>query len=381
MSFFGHKRVVVAVSLAIILSGILLTGCAGRRFAPNGWAGPVVSDGTIYVATHDGDLLGVDASDKSVRILTPRAGDEPASFLGCEGGAAPVLIPYANPIIWNGVIYAASYDGMVYAINATNGAELWRYDTKAAIVGTPAIDPVDGNPLIIASGRKLFAFDLENNGRLLWEKPFKSRGDIWCNPVIYNNRAYFGDLAHKLYAVDLNSGEITPGWPRDFDGPVLSTPLIVDGTLYIGTFERKFYALRADTGDPVWAEPFMADDWFWTTPAYGNGTIYVGSLDHNVYALDAQTGHLRWQYMTRGPIRAAACLGEGVLVIASKDGYLYGLDPEKGTEQWPPRPLGKKLVADPVLSDGIIYVVNEKDTLYALNSQTGAELWSKPLAP
>jgi len=291
------------------------------------------------------------------------------------------LIPYANPVIVNGIIYVASYEGEVYAINATNGAELWRYDTKGIIVGTPAVDPADGNPLIVASGRKVFAFDLENNGALLWAEPFKARGDIWGTPAIFDNRVYFGDLKHKLYAVDLESGKAVPGWPRDFDGPVLSTPLIVDGTLYVGTFESKFYALRADTGDPVWSEPFKAGDWFWTTPAYANGMIFVGSLDHSVYALDAQTGQLRWQYATGGPIRAAASLGEDILVIASKDGYLYGLNPEKGTEKWPPRKLGKKLVADPIVSDQIIYIVNEKDELFALDAQTGFELWSKDLNP
>lgn len=371
------------MSAAILLGGLLLTGCAGGGFSPNGWAGPVVSDGTIFVATHEGDLLGVDASNKSIRLLTPRSSEKPASFLGCEGGSAPVLIPYANPLVRDGVIYAASYEGMVYALNATSGAELWRYDTKGAIVGTPAVDPADGNPLIVASGRKLFAFDLENNGRLLWEKPFKAQDDIWCTPAISDNRAYFGDLNHKLYAVDLDSGQIAPGWPKDFDGPVLSTPLIVDGILYVGTFERKFYALKADTGEPVWPEPFKAQDWFWTTPAYADGTIYVGSLDHNVYALDAQTGELRWQYATLGPIRAAACVGEGILVIASKDGYIYGLDPEKGTEKWPPRRLGKgkKLVADPVIGGQTIYAVNERDELYALDLETGAELWSKEVTP
>lgn len=365
-------------SLAILICGLLLTGCMGGRFTPTGWAGPTVSNGTLYVASFkDGDLLSVNLSDRSVTDLTPRAGEKPSSFLGCQGSEPPVLVPYGTPLVWSGtMVYVASYEGKIYAMTPS-GAEKWRYDTKSRIVGSPAIDTTDGNPLIVAAGHKLYAFDTEISGTLAWVKPFKAKGEIWSTPVISNGRIYFGDKEHKLYAVDLETGELV--WEKGFDGPVLSTPLIVDGTLYIGTFESKFYALNAETGKEVWAKPFEADDWFWTTPAYSQGTVFVGSMDHIVYALDATTGQSKWQYQTQGPIRAAARVAEGILIIASKDGFVYGLDPETGKEKWAPKNLDKKIMADPWIDGDTTYVLNQDDMLFALDAQTGQELWSKSL--
>jgi len=365
-------------SLAILICGLLLTGCMGGQFNPNGWAGPAVSNGFLYAASFkDGDLLKIDLSDKSIIDLTPRASEKPSSFLGCQGSEPPVLIPYGTPLVWSGsMVYVASYEGKIYALTP-NGAEKWRYDTKSRIVGSPAIPATDGNPLIVAAGKKLYAFDTETAGALAWAKPFKATGEIWSTPVISNGRVYFGDKNHKLYAVNMETGELV--WEKGFDGPVLSTPLIVDGVLYIGTFESKFYAIDAVTGNEVWAQPFKADDWFWTTPAYSNGTIYVGSMDHIVYALDATTGQSKWQYQTQGPIRAAARIAEGTLIIASKDGFVYGLDPETGTQKWAPKDMDKKIMADPWIEGNTIYVLNQDDMLFALDAQTGQELWYKSL--
>ena len=39
----------------------------------------------------------------------------------------------------NGVVYVGSYDGYVYALNASNGTLLWRYLTGNGVYSSPVV--------------------------------------------------------------------------------------------------------------------------------------------------------------------------------------------------------------------------------------------------
>ncbi|MFA4836916.1 MAG: PQQ-binding-like beta-propeller repeat protein [Dehalococcoidia bacterium] len=372
MHIFRYKSL-LKLSFIILLFGLLLAGCSGIT-NPNGWAGPVVSDNTLYaVSQKDGELRAVDLSKPNSvpDNLTPRLKEASSNFLGCEG-ESPKLVAYGTPVVSDGVAYIGAYDGMIYAVNTKTkaGTEAWSrpVETDGPIVANPVIA---GTSLIVASGNKLFAINTLN-GSFLWGEPFKADGNIWSNPVIYGDKVYFGSLGHKLYSVKLDSGQLY--WKKSFDGPVSSTPLIIDNTIYIGTFESKFYALDAETGDPKWEEPFKANDWFWTKAAYKDGTVYVGSLDKNVYAIDAATGKAKWNapVLTEGPIRAAALIVGDVLLVSCKtnDGFVHGIDLETGQEKWRPIDLGK-IYADPWVEGNKVYYLNRNDDIYTLDVQKG----------
>jgi len=374
--FNSQYKSIAKISFILLLCGLILAGCSGQ-FSPDGWAGPVVTDNTLYVISQkNGEFLAVDLSNpNSFPVdLTPEIDEGSSNLFGCAPPESN-LVGYAAPVISDGIAYIADYNGEIYAIDMqNNGVEAWRtpVETDGTIVGTPVID---GTSLIVASGKELYAINAED-GLLKWNKPFRANGDIWSNPVIYDENVYFGSLGHKLYAVNKDSGQLS--WEKDFDGPVGSTPLIVDGTVYIGTFESKFYALDAQTGAEKWGEPFKADDWFWTRAAHKDGVIYVGSLDHNVYAIDAATGKAVWSspVITEGPIRSAAVIVGDVLLVASKtgEGPVYGIDIETGQDKWRPTDLGR-IYADPWVDGDTVYYLNRDDELYALNATTGNFTW------
>lgn len=371
ISQYRQYRPALTIFLLIIICSVLLAGCA-PGFGPDGWAGPTVSDNTLYVISQgDGEFLAIDLSNphSPPSNLTPRLEEESSNFLGCEGPSEK-LVGYGTPIVSDGIAYIGAYDGKVYAVNTETEVEKWLpVETDGPIIANPVIQ---GTRLIIASNNELYAIDTQD-GSFAWNEPFKADGKIWSNPVIYEGRIYFGSLGHKLYSVDLASGE--GKILRDFDGPVASTPLIVDGTIYIGTFESKFYAIDAETGDLKWDEPFKAGDWFWSTAAYSDGTVYVGSIDHNVYAIDAVTGKAKWSrpILTEGPIRAAAVIVDDVLLVACKadNGFVYGLDLETGNDKWRPVSVGK-IYADPWVEGATVYYLNEDDELYALSAEDGS---------
>ncbi len=381
---------IVKFSLAILLCGLLLTGCVpgGGGFDPGGWAGPIISsipdeDGEyidiLFVWSREGELLALDPLDPLAYpkwAFIPEEKSSGGSLLGCTGTVAPDLVLYGTPKVADGVVYIGSYDGDIYALDAGNGAKKWSEVTDGPIVGSPAIFD---STLIVASGDKVYAFDIADGYKQLWDEPFDAGDEIWSNPVIAGNNVYFGSLDHKLYAVDLQTGELAWDEPRNFGVPVNSTPLIENGILYIGTFDKKFYALDATTGESIWDEPYKANDWFWNRAVINDGTVYVCSLDGNVHAIDAETGNGKWVHETTSgeKIRSAPVIVEGVLVVGSKDDRVYGLDPESGTEKWRPLLLEHDILADPWVDGNIIYILDRDNNLHAMDATTGQkETWS-----
>ena len=352
----------------LILSALVLPGCA-NQFSPDGWAGPALSDNTLYVISQKtGEFLAIDLDNPNALPvkLTPEIDNESSGF-GCQSSSSG-LVGYGAPVIHEGIAYVADYDGEIFAIDIEDGTEAWRtpVETDGSIIGNPVIFE---DQLIVASGKKLYSINLAD-GEFGWSSPFKADGEIWSNPVVSDGKVYFGTLKHKLYAVDAVSGQLF--WEKGFSGSVASTPLIVGGTIYIGTFESKFYALDAQTGAEKWDEPFEASDWFWTTAAYKDRVVYVGSLDHNVYAIDAVTGKAKWSqpFETEGPIRSAAVIVGDVLLVAAKtgNGPVYGINIETG-HAWQ-LDLGR-IYADPLVDGTTVYYLNRSDELYAVDVETG----------
>ncbi len=376
-------RFSMKLSIVVLICGLLLTGCVGSRFNPDGWAAPTVSADILYVVSQkNGEFLAVDLENPTALPddLTPELDEKSASFFGCQG-PEPELVGYATPVIANGVAYLADYQGKVYAVDLETGNDnVWRepVETDGTIVATPVVydrnsdDDIAKDTLVVASDDKLYAIGTED-GALLWKDPFDADRKIWSNLVIDGGYVYFGTLHHKLYRVDLASGEGQV--LRDFDGPVIAEPLIVDGVLYVGTLESKFYAIDIENGDLKW-EFDEASDWFWSRAAYQDGTVYVGCRDKNVYAIDAETGELRWQEPVSGAIRSATVIVDGKLLVATKEdqGTVYAFDLESGQEAWRPI-IVEKIYADPWVEGTTVYYLNEKDEIYAIDAGEGKVLW------
>jgi outer membrane protein assembly factor BamB len=73
----------------------------------------------------------------------------------------------SSPAVVNGVVYSGSFDGNVYALNATTGAKLWTFTTGSAVLSSPAVangvvyigsDDFNVYALNATTGAKLWSF-------------------------------------------------------------------------------------------------------------------------------------------------------------------------------------------------------------------------------
>lgn len=237
--------------------------------------------------------------------------------------------------------------------------------------------------------------------KVKWQ--FHTKGQILSSPAIAGNTAYFGSNDHRLYAVDLESGE--KKWEFKTDGRVASSPAVANGAVYFLSYDSNFYAVDAASGSLKWKfktegerrfiakhlhgiepssepvpDPF---DFYLSSPVVANGTVFFGSGDLNVYALDATNGAVKWKFKTGDVVHASPAFVDGTIFVGSWDTYFYALDAATGKEKWRFK-TGEDheiynqtgLQASPAVADGIVYFGCRDSKFYAVDVKSGKQLWA-----
>jgi len=294
-----------------------------------------------------------------------------AEHLGVYQSAAPSLKEIAwsvaaggrivsSPLVVSDAVYFGASDGFLYAVNATSGTQVWKFDGHGAINSSPAF--ADG--LVIASSLngRVYAVDAET-GKQRWE--FRTGGE-----QRFTARGIHGGQPH------------TEVMPDPFD-VFLSSPTIVGDIVYIGSGDHNVYALDAHTGALRWK--FATGNVVHASPAVSNGVVYIGSWDRNMYALNASTGHELWRFTTgedtlfnnQVGIASSAAVANGVVYFGCRDGHFYAMDARTGVQRWNLDNKGGWVIASPAISDGVVYFPTADGQRFkALDAETGVLKYS-----
>lgn len=356
---------VLLLLVILVIGGVTVSGCYGGS-QPRGWSGAIIADDTLFLASVEGRLVGLNKSDGS-RLWTSES--------EIESGTAI----YGTPAVAEDLVYVGGYNGRVYAVTASTGALRWVYPREGnlePIVGGVVVS--QGMVYFGCSDGKVYALDAVTGDRV-WQS-FETGDKIWSTPVIDGETIYISSFDNKLYALDANTG----GKKWEFGeakGAIAATPLVYENTVYIGSFDRYLYAVDATDGSLRWRSEVEADKWFWAKPVAYNNVIYAPCLDGKVYILDANSGREVAGAVELGsPINSSPVVVDGKVIIASQEGGVYSLDTSNnqvgllrnvGDD-------GQEIYAPLCASDGVVYIhaqSSKQDTLYALNAQTGVEVW------
>jgi outer membrane protein assembly factor BamB len=348
----ARPRVRRGLFATIAAGALLAAGCVGVA-EPSGWA-PAVStgsgDGPLFVQVESGVISAVDLDGPAARLLWryPTGDDDLGAI-------------YATPVLADGVLYVASHRGAVVALDAATGA-LAQGWTKPAelddeVVATPAFD---GRRLFVATGGgDIYTVDAASGAvsRLV-----EGGGRIWGQVVLQQGRLIVGNLdERRVRAFDAETGDLL--WETDVAGGVAGDPVMNDTHLIVGSLDRAIDALDPASGEVRWR--FKGDGWFVTHPLIDGSILYAGTLDGSVYALDEQTGTQRWHFREEGrTFRASPALLGGTLVVAGRDGEIFGLDPDTGQLDWRQVVVDAQIDAHPlVMGDHLLYPTTDGDLL------------------
>ncbi len=172
----------------------------------------------------------------------------------------------------------------IMAYNASTGALIWQY---AIPNSGPDDDPGSGltvsNGLVYADSKigSIYAIN-ETTGTLSWTTPIGAlnNGDVSSQAVSVNGVLYVGSLDTNLYALNATTGAVL--WKTLTGAGIDSTPAFANGVVYVGSFDKKIYAIDANTGAILWS--YTTGGQVFSSPIIVNGWLYCGSTDGKLYA-------------------------------------------------------------------------------------------------
>jgi outer membrane protein assembly factor BamB len=323
-------------------------------------------DGTVYIGSGDGLLYALDASTGAQRwrFRTGRAIS-------------------STPAVADGLVFVGSRDNTFWAVDERTGEERWRLETGRDVPfpwGFESGDLYTSSPtwavgtLYFGSGDgRVYAVD-PKSGRIRWR--FSTRGRVRSSPAVADGRLYAGSADGTLYALDAKSGREL--WRFDTEGhglesgkfgfdrrTIQASPAVGDGRVYVGSRDGFLYAVDAATGKQLWRVDHQMS-WVNTSPAFADGIVYAGSSDERfLQAVDARTGRERWRVTTQRPVWSSPAVVGNMVYVGDGSGTVYAVDRASGHERWRHQ-AGRRIFSSPVIADGVLYVGNDDGGVYAI---------------
>ncbi len=327
---------------------------------------PVVANGVLYAASTDGVLCAIDVTHGNV-LWKKRARQLVA------GGNHGDTHYAGGPGVLGDTLVIGTLSGHVYAMNAENGTLLWMASLSAEVIDAPAIA---GNLVMVRTqDGRVYGLD-RRSGKRHWlydqgRVPALSlRGN---GPLLaLGGAVFFGsddgklvalrqDSGEKLWEQSLASGEGRSAMERldDADGRILADST----TLYGAAYHGKLIAVAGASGQVQWSRPFST----YTSLELDGNTLYGVDDSSQVWAFDKSTGADRWKNdKLRYRWLSAPAVQGNYVVVGDRYGYVHWLQTGDGTLAARMR-LARNVPirAQPVVVDGVVYVEDVKGHIAA----------------
>ena len=331
-------------------------------------AGPIVSDGRVYISTWWSSGMGVKGNGTdALYCLNESTGEEIWNNTDVYGASTAAIA--------DGKLFVGTHIGDITCVNTTSGDIEW----SKKIEENPSWKGVASSPLVVeekvyvlsSSDGTLHAFSFD--GAELGK--FSTGGEIFCyaSPSAYGDKIYFAgnkEGQHSLYCLDLNMSDEV--WNFTTETEIRGSPtiwgeeeMVFFTTEYIPMREYGIYAVNMTTGEEIWNVTHYST---WASPALSNGKLYFGgsTVDTTFYCYDALNGSLKWKNEEMGgAIDSSPVVADGKVYFGTNevDGTVYALDAKNGSKLWNytlhiPDGFGSgfNIASPPAISDSTLFI-------------------------
>jgi outer membrane protein assembly factor BamB/tetratricopeptide (TPR) repeat protein len=139
------------------------------------------------------------------------------------------------PVVSDGVLYAASRDGSVYAVPADGGKPLWTAKMDNEPAGSPEL--ALGAVFTVEKSGMVYAFD-KNSGAVIWKK--KPGAQSRTSSMLVGDILYVTDVSGAIFALDAATGDVF--WKSPTGAPIFSRPAAVGGIVIVANSAGAVYA-------------------------------------------------------------------------------------------------------------------------------------------
>jgi len=351
------KKINFVILLA--LGALLLSACTGGRASlVNTWAG-LASDGERAYLASGSHIYAVDVTNGREVWRYPAETDTNIIF-------------YANPILTEDGQLLAGSEGNnheLVSIDPATGKDLWSAPFSAAKskwVGSPLVF----NETIYAPNSDGFLYIIDMNGKQV-SKPIALGGSLWSAPVTDGSYIYVTALDHQLHIIDPATASVVQ--VVDLGGALPSSPVVGEGGVYTASFSSNIEYIQPTGKQEVIA---TAANWIWGTPALDNGTLYYADLDGTLYSLDIASGKQNWDAVKPdGPIVASPLVMGDQIYIVTEAGTFIALDRDAKVI-WE-KETGGKIYTTPVFSGEMIIIAPyQAEFALAAYDAAGKQAWT-----
>lgn len=224
------------------------------------YSSPRIADGHIFFGSEDGYLHAVNVSSgrsiwkfstESPIYSTPLVANE-LIYFGSEAGTFHAL-DFRGVMKWRfqakraitssasergQTIYAASLDGMLYALDAKSGWAVWKFRLGKGSVSSPAV--LDDFIFLGAADGFIYCVDA-STAKEVWR--FKTDNQVSGSPTVYKDSVYCGSADGIMYCLEYRTGRLR--WKFETQGAITGSPVVFDDIVYFGSTDHHVYALFA----------------------------------------------------------------------------------------------------------------------------------------
>jgi outer membrane protein assembly factor BamB len=244
------------------------------------------------------------------------------------------------------------------ALGGSKLALAWTYCTQKSVFSSPVVQ--GGIVYVASTDTTVTAINIQSP-KVLWH--FRADSPFYGTPVINNETLYIDSLDGTMYALNIHSGQVKWETKVQTAGAKLwSSPIVADGLVIFGTASTfsenpklpgQVIALDASTGQQRWRSFTLANGaqggGVWSSPTVDSTQhiVYVGTgdPDDGVQAYNLSDGRLLWHWRSvvhdvsdtdvgAGPLLFPGKQSRLQVMVGGKNGSVYSLDASTGSVTW-----------------------------------------------
>lgn len=296
---------------------------------------------------------------------------------------------YSNlhPTSQGGTVYAADRHGLVKAVNADDGKQIWQtnleekrgfFSSSLSALLSGGLT-VEGSHIFVGTEKaKVYALNTDD-GSVAWETTVA--GEALSSPVISEGLVLIHTGNGLLQALDQNDGSIK--WTVNLEMPALSlrgesAPAVAFGAALVGGDNGRVSAVLMQQGQLIWQQRIsqatgtteidrLSD--VDTTPVILNGVVYALAYNGNFAALDLRSGQILWKRELGSVLDFV--INDNHIYLVDQNDRIISLTIDGGVTVWTQSDLLHRGLTSPVLYDGYIVVGDSEGYMHWINTSDG----------
>jgi len=275
------------------------------------------------------------------------------------------------------LLFAASNNGIVYALDRLTGKVKWQTKLKGKTI-SGGVGLGAGLVLVGTLDGVVFALDAQS-GNIKWQTQVAS--EVLATPVANNQIVVVQSQDDNLSAFNVADG--TPLWQVDNQNAVLSlrgtsAPIVTNLLVLAGLSSGKIMAVNAENGSIVWEQKIAAGsgrtelermiDIDGNLQLSGN-SLYAVSFQGKAAAFDLASGNLLWSIDASSYVGLAEQLG--TIIIVNADGSIENFDENRQKITWQNKELSMRQLSPPTIGENYVIVSDFEGYVHLLNLEDG----------